>query len=115
MGADNSPPRDFSFTLIRPPGRQSVFHTLLLDAGPDHLVLQHHIQSVKPLIYQGQEVFNSGYWAIWFLFQDRPWDVGRFYRPDGTWTGYYVDILEPVRWSGQDPPLLEPLVDLFLD
>jgi predicted RNA-binding protein associated with RNAse of E/G family len=58
---------------------------------------------------------GSGYRAVWFLFNGEPYDVGRFYRPDGTWTGYYVDILEPVRWQGADPETLEPLVDLFLD
>lgn len=57
----------------------------------------------------------DGYWAVWFLFKDRPYDVARFYRPDGVWTGYYADVLEPVRWRGADPHTLEPLVDLFLD
>jgi len=58
---------------------------------------------------------NSGYWAVWFLFKDRPFDIGRFYRPDGTWTGYYADVLEPVRWAGSDPTTLAPIIDLFLD
>lgn len=58
---------------------------------------------------------DTGYLAVWFLFKDRPFDVGRFYRPDGTWTGYYVDVLEPVRWKGADPTTLAPIVDLFLD
>ncbi len=65
--------------------------------------------------YLGEIVLDSGYWAVWFLFKDRPFDVGRFYRPDGTWTGYYADILEPVRWEGSDPTTLEPIIDLFLD
>ncbi len=65
--------------------------------------------------YLGEIVLDSGYWAVWFLFKDRPFDVGRFYRPDGTWTGYYADILEPVRWEGADPTTLEPIIDLFLD
>ena len=58
---------------------------------------------------------DAGYWAVWFLFKHRPFDVGRFYRPDGTWTGYYVDVLEPVQWTGSDPTTLEPITDLFLD
>lgn len=57
----------------------------------------------------------AGYDVIWFLFKDEPFDVGRFYRPDGTWTGYYVDILEPVRWQGTNADTLQPIVDLFLD
>jgi predicted RNA-binding protein associated with RNAse of E/G family len=57
----------------------------------------------------------AGYEAVWFLFKDEPFDVGRFYRPDGRWTGYYVDMLEPVRWQHSAPETLEPIVDLFLD
>lgn len=57
----------------------------------------------------------SGYWAVWFLFKDQPFDVARFYRPDGSWTGYYVDVLQPVHWEADDPGTLHPIVDLFLD
>lgn len=58
---------------------------------------------------------GAGYDATWFLFNGEPYDIGRFHRPDGTWTGIYVDVLEPVRWRNADPNTLEPLVDLFLD
>ncbi len=57
----------------------------------------------------------GGYWMVWFLYKNMPWDIARFYRPDGLWTGYYVDVLEPVRWRNDDPATLETLVDLFLD
>ncbi len=67
------------------------------------------------MTYLGDVVFGSGYRAVWFLFKDRPFDVGRIYRPDGTWTGYYSDILEPVRWVASDPRTLQPITDLFLD
>lgn len=60
-------------------------------------------------------MIGAGYQAVWFLFKGEPFDLGRFYRPDGSWTGIYVDILEPVSWRGADPTTLEPLVDLFLD
>jgi predicted RNA-binding protein associated with RNAse of E/G family len=65
--------------------------------------------------YLGEIVLDSGYWAVWFAFKNQPFDVGRFYRPDGTLTGYYADILEPVRWEGSDPTTLQPIIDLFLD
>lgn len=58
---------------------------------------------------------GSGYDVIWFLYKGRPYDIGRFYRPDGTFTGYYVDILEQVHWEGHDSRTLQPIVDLFLD
>jgi predicted RNA-binding protein associated with RNAse of E/G family len=89
--------------------------TKLLQATEDLLVVTHKISPSSPLTYQREIVMDRGYRAVWFLFKDRPYDVGRFYRPDGTWTGYYADVLEPVRWVGADPTTLEPIVDLFLD
>lgn len=77
--------------------------------------MAHQSAPSKPVEYRGERVLDAGYWAVWFLFKDQPFDVGRFYRPDGTLTGYYADILEPVRWKHADPATLEPIVDLFLD
>jgi predicted RNA-binding protein associated with RNAse of E/G family len=53
--------------------------------------------------------------GISFLFKDRPFIVGRVYRPNRTWTGYYVDVLETVQWEGANPNTLKPIKDLFLD
>lgn len=79
------------------------------------MVFSHRITPSRPYIHFGEEVMAAGYDAVWFLFNGKPWDIGRFYRPDGSWTGYYIDVLEPVHWDGADPGTLEPLVDLFLD
>jgi predicted RNA-binding protein associated with RNAse of E/G family len=113
-------PRDrvrgaLAFDFIRPPARRVTFTSLLLDATDDVVVAAHESAPSTPLDVQGERVVDRGYWAVWFIFKGQPFDVGRFYRPDGTWTGYYVDILEPVRWRGADPTTLEPIVDLFLD
>jgi predicted RNA-binding protein associated with RNAse of E/G family len=58
---------------------------------------------------------DDGYWGVWFLFKGKPFDIGRIYRPDGTRTGYYIDVLEPVQWQAANPNTLEPTGDLFLD
>lgn len=89
--------------------------TKLLQATEDLLVVTHEISPSNPLTFQGEIVMDRGYRAVWFLFKDQPYDVGRFYRPDGTWTGYYADVLEPVHWEGADPTTLAPIIDLFLD
>ena len=116
MGLPPGRARDeLTFEFIRPPGRRHTFRSTLLEADAEHIVLAHRAYPSKPLIHAGEEVMAAGYWAVWFLFKGRPFDVGRFYRPDGSWTGYYVDVLEPVRWDGADPHSLVPLVDLFLD
>lgn len=106
---------DFTFHFVRPPDRDYTFHSTLLAADHRHIVLTHEAFPSQPLHVDGEEVMGSGYTAVWFLFQGEPYDVARFYRPDGTWTGYYADVLEPVHWDGADPRTLQPLVDLFLD
>lgn len=106
---------EVSFVFLRPPDRRVLMRTRLVEARDDLIVVRHQIAPSKPFIYQGEVVMDRGYQAMWFLFKGQPYDVGCFYRPDGTWTGYYSDVLEPVRWTGSDPKTLGPLVDLFLD
>jgi predicted RNA-binding protein associated with RNAse of E/G family len=106
---------ELTFTFVRPPDRRASFRAHLLRATPELIVVAHRATPSRPLEDRGQIVLDAGYLAVWFLFNGRPYDVGRFYRPDGTWTGYYVDVLEPVRWEGADPTTLAPIVDLFLD
>src|SRR5438132_9590207 len=87
----------------------------LLQATNNMIVVATDLAPSKPVEYLGEIVMDAGYRAVWFLFKDQPFDIGRIYRPDGTWTGYYADVLEPVRWDGSDPTTLEPIIDLFLD
>ncbi len=105
----------FTFEFIRPPDRRISFESLLLEARDDLMVVAHASSPSKPVQYLGEIVLDVGYWTVWFLFKGQSFDVGRFYRPDGTWTGYYVDVLEPVSWKASDPHTLEPITDLFLD
>lgn len=104
-----------SYTYIRPPDRRSTYNGDLLWASEEVIVLAAPVKASKPLIYRDQEVIGDGYRSVWFLFKGQPWDVARFYRPDGTFTGYYADVLEPVDWRDADPGSLLPIVDLFLD
>lgn len=106
---------ELTFDFIRPPDRRVSIQSRLLDATDDTIVVATELSPSKPIYYFGEIVMDVGWWAVWFAFKGRPFDVGRVYRPDGTWTGYYVDVLEPVRWKGSDPTTAEPLVDLFLD
>lgn len=85
---------EITVTYIRPPDRRAELRSLLLEAGDDLLVSAVEYAPSQPLRRRGEVVLDRGYWGIWFLFKDRPYDVGRVYRPDGTWTGYYVDVLD---------------------
>jgi predicted RNA-binding protein associated with RNAse of E/G family len=103
------------YDLIRLPDRRYTFHTDLLQSDDRLIVVADQVSPSKPVVFRGEEVFGSEYWVVWFLYKNQPWDLGRVYRPDGTFTGYYADVLEPVRWEGDDPTTVEPIVDLFLD
>jgi uncharacterized protein len=59
----------------------------------------------------GRPVLEAGSPVIWFTFPGRWHDVGRFHRPDGAFTGYYANVLTPVRIRGD----LWETTDLFLD
>lgn len=104
-----------AFEYVRPGNRRTTFRARLLQADRECVVFTHVAHPSKPLYYGGHPVIESGYTVVWFLFQRESYDVGCFYRPDGTWTGYYVDILEPVHWRGSRSPRIAPLVDLALD
>jgi predicted RNA-binding protein associated with RNAse of E/G family len=104
-----------TYEFVRPPDRRYRFSGDLLHIDHQVIVLSSHLQPSKPISYGGDEVLASGYSAVWFLYNGQPWDVARVYAPDGRFTGYYADVLEPVRWAEADPTTLQPIVDLFLD
>ena len=104
-----------TYQYIRPPGRISTFAADLITAGEDLIALEMTLDRGEPLILQDEEVIGDGYRSIWFLVQGAGWDIAAVYRPDGHFTGYYVDVLDPVSWQDADPATLLPVVDLFLD
>jgi predicted RNA-binding protein associated with RNAse of E/G family len=108
-------PRSISYGYLRPPDRLSTFHATLLREDDEHIVLTHSVHDSRPMLRGGRAVLVDGSPIIWFLFRDQPYDVGRFHLPDGTFTGYYVDIIEPVSWGADGAASLQTVTDLFLD
>lgn len=104
-----------AFQYLRPGRSPTTFEAVLHHIDREVIIMSHEAQPSKPLYYAGAPVIQRGYSVVWFLWKGQPFDLGRFYQPDGTWTGYYVDILEPVLWEEDDPDTIEPLVDLALD
>ena len=110
-----APTRRMTFDYIRHGGKRTAFDAAVLHADRELIVLSHDARPSRALFHAGEPVIENGYSVVWFLYKNRPFDIGRFYRTDGTWTGYYIDILEPVQWTEDDPHTLKPLVDLALD
>ena len=117
MGAGSAlaEPSHLIYHYIRPPGHVSTFTAELLAAGEDMIAMELTLDREKPLMIRGREVLGGGYRAVWFLKKGEGWDIAAVFRPDGDFSGYYVDILDPVYWFDADAGTLLPIVDLFLD
>jgi predicted RNA-binding protein associated with RNAse of E/G family len=97
----------------RPPDRIEIFEQRLLLDRPDvKVTLAENVPFDPPIRIHGGIALERGSDAVWFTFPGRWHDIGRFHRADGTFTGFYANILTP--------PVLHPdgeweTTDLFLD
>jgi len=107
-------PCPISILYRRPPHRAVRYPGLLLNVTKRSLMIQSRLQPVHPRQVGGRTIAASGYWAIWFLFKDEWFDIGKFYDESKNWLGYYCDIVKPIKrlMSGRSTSVL---TDLFLD
>ncbi|HEX9105733.1 MAG TPA: DUF402 domain-containing protein [Longimicrobiales bacterium] len=98
---------------VRPPEREDLYVQRLVYED-EHVVvtLLDAARLQQPLQIGGVVAAEPGSSIVWFTFPGEAHDVGRFHRLDGTFTGLYADILEPVQRLG---PREWRAVDLFLD
>lgn len=68
----------------------------------------------RPLTVAGSTVLAPGSPAVWFTFPGTWHDIGRFHRPDGTFTGLYANVLTPVRIEGDRWHTTDLCLDLFI-
>ncbi len=86
------------------PGHPRVLVTYLAEAG------------VGPVVIDGRTVLEAAAPAVWFTFPGARHDIGRFHTANGTFTGYYANILTPVERSvAPDDVDIWHTTDLFLD
>jgi predicted RNA-binding protein associated with RNAse of E/G family len=62
----------------------------------------------------GATVLEARSPVVWLTFPGRWHDIGRFHLPDGTVTGFYANILTPVRIDRDDWYTTDLFLDLFL-
>ena len=107
-------PRSISILYRRPPHHAVKYPGLLLDVTKQSLTIQSRLQPAHPRHVAGRTIAASGYWAIWFVFKDKWFDIGKFYDESKNWLGYYCDIVKPISrlMSGSSTGIL---TDLFLD
>ena len=107
-------PCSVSILYRRPPHPASRYSGLLLNVTKKSLTIQSRLSLAQPRQVAGRIIAASGYWAIWFVFKDKWFDIGKFYDESKNWLGYYCDIIKPIKrlMSGSRTTLL---TDLFLD
>lgn len=85
----------------RLPDREQIFDQIVLEDAGDHVVtFVESAELSRPVRAGGRSVLEPGSPVVWFTYPDRWHDVGRFHLRDGTFTGFYANILTPVRISG---------------
>lgn len=107
-------PCPISILYRRPPRPASRYPGILLSVTKQSLTIQSRLHLAQPHQVAGRIIAASGYWAIWFVFKGKWFDIGKFYDESKNWLGYYCDIVKPIRrlLSGSSTSLL---TDLFLD
>lgn len=105
-------PRIVEIHYRRPPDRIEVFRQKVLEETPSHVATLLESASLpRPLLVHDRPILEPGARVVWFTFPGTWYDVGRFHLRDGTFTGYYANILTPVRMEGDR----WETTDLFLD
>lgn len=106
-----------TLTYKRPPDRVNHFQQELLYLDDDVIVTSQRVKPSSPIVQNGETVLADNFAAIWFVFTGLWYDVGKVYNLDNEWTGYYCDILKPVKRSVNAAGKLDcfEITDLFLD
>lgn len=104
----------FDLVYLRPPDRVSHIPAWILRFDQQAVRLVTELAPKEPIRYGGEVVLDRGGWAVWFISNGASYDLGKIYAAGGRHTGYYVDVLKPVRWQGDDSATIEA-TDLFLD
>jgi predicted RNA-binding protein associated with RNAse of E/G family len=110
-----SVPRDMTVVYRRLPDDVREFPGVLRKATESKLVIESPIIVDRPIKVSGETIVDTGFLAIWFVYKNRWYDVGKFYDQTQRWIGYYCDILKPVKKLLQTSSRTVTLTDLFLD
>ncbi len=104
-------PSRIRFEYHRPGKDTTIYHEWLVIDRPDVKVLLLDEYAGREMTVGKSRILDDGAPIVWFIFPDAWYDVGRFHRAKGTFTGWYTNFSRPVqvgesRWVGYD---------LFLD
>lgn len=106
-----------TLTYKRLPDRVNHFQQQLLYLDDDVIVTSQRVKPSSPIVQNGETVLSDNFAVVWFVFTGLWYDVGKVYNLDNEWTGYYCDIIKPVKRRVDVVGKLEcfEITDLFLD
>lgn len=106
-----------TLTYKRPPNRVNHFQQQVLYIDDEVIVTSQRVKPSSPIVQNGKTVLGDNFPVVWCVFTGLWYDVGIVYNLDNEWTGYYCDVLKPVKRSVDETGKLESfeITDLFLD
>jgi predicted RNA-binding protein associated with RNAse of E/G family len=108
-------PRPVEIVYRRLPNDVRRFSGILRQESRSRLVIQTGLTVSSPRRVGGRVIADAGFSAIWFIYRDRWYDIGKFYDGTNKLVGYYCDIVEPSRKLMLNRTRTMTLTDLFLD
>jgi predicted RNA-binding protein associated with RNAse of E/G family len=113
MGDAHAPRAAVRIHYHRPPARTDLFVQELIAANDERIItLMPRTPLAAPVRVDGRTVLEDGASVLWFTYPGRMHDIGIFHDAHGRRTGWYANVLTPVRPRG---PLEWETTDLFLD
>lgn len=98
---------------LRPPDHEEVFRQRRVHEDASTIVtLATDLAVDPPISIDDEVVLETGSDVVWFTFPDVWHDVGRFHTADGTFRGWYANILTPPTFHDGE---IWRTTDLFLD
>jgi len=99
----------------RLPSRVEIFRQLVLHETTEYISTFLAAAVLRaPLVVGGRPILEPGSPVVWFTYPDAWFDVGRFHRADGTFTGYYANILTPVLMDGRRWTTTDLCLDVWM-
>lgn len=107
--------RTVSILYRRLPDRITTFEQLLLEETPECSVTFLEATPLpRPVVVGGRVVLDPGAPVVWFTYPGRWYDIGRFHLRDGSFTGWYANLLTPVRMEADRWETTDLCLDVWL-
>ena len=99
----------------RSPADTRLYQQRLVVSRPDlKVTFAERFEAEGPIEVAGRSVLEPGAPVVWFVIPGRWYDLGLFHLRDGTFTGYYTNMIAPPRIQGARWQLRDLYLDLWM-